>query len=174
MKDILNRFCSKDGFRPSISEPWSRGTYSYATNGHVICRVPRQEDISERDDAPGAVDKMFDIPAPAEWFPLADMKIPKEKMVECSECEDGKIQHEECQDCDGHTCENCNGTGKVSQAMTPVAVGNTHFQGVYLRILKDLPDCKLGPHADLMGCAVFMFDGGDGLLMPMKAFEGRE
>jgi hypothetical protein len=201
MIEILKKFCSDDATRVNVATPWSKGEHSYATNGHILIRVPRLEDVPERDDAPGAVDKMFDIPAPAEWFPLAEIALPDvalttektcpdcngtvgEEGADCPECDgagtvdfDNRFSDYEvdCKTCDGEgkikKCETCNSTGKIEvKSLNPVAVGGAHFQLHYLLLLKELPNCKIGPAEKPMGQAPFQFDGGDGLLMPMKPF----
>ena len=173
MIELLKKFCHDDATRTSIATPWSAGEHSFATNGHMIVRVSRLADVPEREDAP-FLGKMFPYADPAEWFALADIKLPKPKTVDCSGCDgDGEIEHEECADCSGHKCEECNGTGEVTPLDIPVPVGNTHFQLGYLLTLKDLPNCKIGPGpasplASLLKEAPFQFDGGDGLLMPIN------
>jgi len=37
---------------------------------------------------------------------------------------------------------------------------------------KGLANCRMGPNTDPMKQTPFQFDGGDGLIMPMKKFEG--
>lgn len=46
----LRHFCCYK--KPSISTPFSIGGYTYATNAHIIIRVPRRTDIQDRADAP--------------------------------------------------------------------------------------------------------------------------
>ena len=166
-KDDIMPFCSN--LSPNMFAPWSKGEYTYATNGHMIVRVPRLEDVPEREDAP-STDSVFPYKEPTNWIDFADIELPEKEMADCSKCNGDKTyHHEECPDCDGHDCEECDRTGKVA-IRQPVPVGNTHYQIVYLSILKGLPNCKIGPNADPMNYAVFKFDGGDGLLMPMKPF----
>jgi hypothetical protein len=172
-KDGLTRFCSTDTEDFNKHAPWSFGEHSYATNGHVIVRIPRLEDVPDAEDEwkKKSSKTLFDIPAPSEWFPLADIKLPKVKKVDCSECDgDGTVTHEDCPDCSGHKCEVCGGAGKEEITREPVSIGNTHYQLVYLRLLKSLPNCRIGPHTNPMDRALFQFDGGDGLLMPMKPY----
>lgn len=198
MKKTLAKFCKDDPVISSMATPWSAGEYSCATNGHILCRIPRRGDIPERDDAP-RIDSIFDIPAPKEWFPLADIVLPALviKEVICSDCNGVQGEDHVCPECDGrglvdftnsysdyevdckscdgegkiHKCEKCNGTGKVViENLQPVQVGSSHFQLRYLLLLKDLPNCKIGPAAPSLSlqAARFVFDGGEGLLMPMN------
>ena len=169
-KEELARFCSTDETRINIVTPWSKDEYSFATNGHLIVRVPRLVDVPERDAAPSG-DKLFPYKEPPEWVRLSDMEIPEAVRADCSECNGDKtIMHDDCSDCNGHNCPECNGKGEVIVDRIPVPVGTGHFQLAYLHMLKELPNCKIGPNADPMDHAVFQFDGGDGLLMPMKHY----
>jgi hypothetical protein len=196
MKDMLARFCHAENI--ILNVPWSRGVYTYATNGHILVRAPRLEDVPEKEDAP-EVDKMFSIPLPDEWFPLADMALPALEATEktCPECNGAGTKECECPECDGrgmvdftnrhndyevdcktcngegkiHKCDKCNATGKIAvETLQPIKVGASHFQLRYLLLLKDLPNGKIAPAAPSQSllAAYFAFDGGDGLLMPMK------
>lgn len=196
MKETLSKFCTVDPTRVNISIPWSKECFTYATDGSILIRVPRQDDVLEKDDAP-IVDGMFDVPVPAKMFALADMELLPLEIIEktCPECNGAGTEEHECPECYGegtlnfsnshhdydvdcatcegegkiHKCKKCNATGKITiQNMQPVAVGNAHFQLRYLLLLKDLPNCKIGPaRAEQFMSAYFSFDGGDGLLMPM-------
>lgn len=173
--NTLKKFCANGIDRINIQAPWSKGEHSYATNGHVIIRVPRLAEVPENDKAPLA-EKIFTVGAPAEWFPLSGIKLPKIKTMVC-ECDDnGMVYHEDCSDCSGHKCEECGGTREITVGEDkPVAIGKAFFQNKYLRLLKGLPNCKISPGADAESIAVFEFDGGDGLIMEVRVFgEGRE
>ena len=50
-RDDLMKFCGGND-RAGIATPFSIGEYTYATNGHIMVRVPRIADIPERTDAP--------------------------------------------------------------------------------------------------------------------------
>ena len=167
-KSDLERFCSDDISRPSLSAPWSSGDYSYASNGHLIVRVPRMVDIAESDVAP-KVAGMFDkhMVEPPEWFALSDIELPEMEIVDCATCEGGEESVHDCPDC-SCICEDCNDTGKVEEIIR-VKVGMALYQLKYLLMLKGLPNCKLGPTGEWTP-APFRFDGGDGLLMPMRSF----
>jgi len=45
--DDLKKYCSKDETRPYLHEPFSRGEWTYATNGHIAVRVPKLADVPE-------------------------------------------------------------------------------------------------------------------------------
>lgn len=166
MVEILNKFCSKD-VPAAIRVPWSFGGHSYASNGHILCRVPRQEGITEID-SPLDVGPLFSAPLPAKPYYLSDISLPEEERTDCSECHGtGETRHEECDCCDGHPCEECDGSGTVVKRAV-VGVGKSCFDSRYLRVLQSLPGCVLYPNDDPLKTAAFTFDGGDGRIMPMK------
>lgn len=197
-KGDLQKFCSRDKTRLNINTPWSVGEYTYATNGHVILRVPRLPDVPENVVAPKVVIEgdpasLFPYAEPPEWFPFDAIDLPKPETQPCATC-DGKGKNFECPECDGSgeveysgrkaswtiDCELCHGGGELDECVDcfgtgkftppkPIPVGGSHFNLEYLIWLKELPGCRVGPDADPLKQAPFQFDGGDGLLMPMKA-----
>jgi hypothetical protein len=51
----LRSFCArKSDCRYYLHQPWSRGNYTYATDGHIAVRIPRRQDVLDNKDAPGA------------------------------------------------------------------------------------------------------------------------
>lgn len=50
----LSHFCYTEDDRSYLKQPWSRGDFTYATNGHIMVRVPRRSDVPENDKAPDA------------------------------------------------------------------------------------------------------------------------
>lgn len=163
----LKRYCAASGStRVNIEAPWSTGGHTYATNGHLIVRIPRLADVPENPNAPD-IGKLFPYANPTEWFALADIVLPKTKKADCPECNgDGNFRHEDCPDCEGHKCDNCEGAGKIHK-MISHKIGLCLFDLKYLLLLKDLPNCKIGPGGELEP-APFQFGGGDGLLMPRR------
>jgi hypothetical protein len=193
-KDDLIKFCGgKDQVR--LATPFSSGEYTYATNGYVLVRVPRLADIPEREDAPAIdkVNKLFDH-YKGEYSPIPDVGPIKTKP--CPECE-GTGKFQTCPECDGSgivefdndyneydfTCETCNGkgrfadgkeldcekclgTGKIVETESVDAAGRK-YDKKYLLMLKKLPNCKLAVGKEL-DPAHFIFDGGDGIIMPMR------
>ena len=179
MIEILKKFCSENLTRTNMTTPWSTGTYSYATNGHMIVRVPRLAEVPERDDAP-PTDYLFPYKEPPEWIPLSTIAMPDiapetektcpdcngavgDEGADCPECDgDGIVEFDneysdyeiDCKTCNGEgkvkECETCNSTGKIKvKSLNPVAVGGEHFQLNYLLTLKSLPNCKIGPNPAL-------------------------
>lgn len=156
--DDLVKFASKDETRFNINRPWSDGGYSYATTGHILIRVPRMEGIPENENVPKPIDKMFPSKEPTVWLPIIGMELPPSKEEKCPICKGkGKYYRETCFECNGE---------KTFRVPVPVPVGESHFDIHYLSLLAALPNCRIAP--DGIGQALFRFDGGDGLLMPMN------
>lgn len=70
------------------------------------------------------------------------------------------------QDIPGHICDDCDGTGKIYQD-TPVLIGGTVLSLRYLSMLGELPECRIGIIDDTKA-VLFQFNGGNGLVMPMR------
>jgi hypothetical protein len=192
-KEDLMKFCSDtDTDRFNLSVPWSIGDFTYASNGHIIVRVPRLADIES--NAGPKVDDLFHADPPA-WFHLSGLSLPEIEIKECSTC-GGKGKDCECPECNGageiefdnmrsrytvecltcggfgnikDDCLDCSGKGTIEiEKPYPFKIGTSHFQVIYLRWLAELPNCSIGPSPDPLKPAPFRFDGGDGLLMPMR------
>lgn len=161
----LMKFCDTDmqSSRSGISKPWSAGKWTYATNGHIIVRVPRIESVPENKDAPKgftgcqSLEAAFGI-RPRKWL---DLPTVMPKMEPCESClGEGKFKNT--------PCRGCNGTGQ-QQTHSRIDMGAADFSDVYLSWIAALPGSKIGPmkHDTF---AVFKFDGGMGLLMPMRRY----
>jgi len=183
---LLKQFCHDD--HHTLSAPWSLEEHTYASDGHIMIRVARLPEVPENDRAPDAR-KILPKAQPAEWFTLPDCKLPgledcptcngKGKDVECPECDgDGEVwlknsynEYEcECKSCEGSgqlpECPKCNGTGKL-YPNEGIQVGCAKFHPKYLLRLAALPNCKIGPMAPTE-TAWITFDGGEGVLMPVR------
>lgn len=56
MKIDLTPFCaSPEANRWQIESPWSRGKWTYATNGNIVVRIPRDPEVPENKLAPSAM-----------------------------------------------------------------------------------------------------------------------
>ena len=150
MIETLKKFCHDDATRPNIATPWSAGEHSYATDGHILIRVPRLEDVPERDDVP-APDELFKIPEPPEWFALADMALPAQESTEktCPDCNgataiEAKEEGYDCPECDGGgtvefdnrysdyevDCKTCSGGGKIKKCEPCKSAGKITTQNM--------------------------------------------
>jgi hypothetical protein len=164
LKNDLVKFVSADGEKHHIDKPWSRDGFTYATNGHVMVRVPVMADV-QNNEGPNA-EYVFKqaLPMPDTWVPIPDVK-PSD--IKCDECGG---QGRKFRDVDGITwereCDGCNGSGKIHPVETH-EINGVKFQVKYLFLLHQLPNCEISP-VDNKTPAWFKFDGGEGLLMPME------
>lgn len=195
-KQTLQRFCDKTN--KMLSEPWTFGEFSYATNGRIMVRVPNLPDVPEGDFLNEKAAVLFDElnhgDIDHELTPLPPLPpVQKDKCIACGgtgkvdvcpECGgDGDVRFENsysdyvvsCDTClgkgvipgDGEACDDCDGTG-IKPEYTRIPIGRTGFALRYLRLLKNtLPNVKIAPIYPTAAC-YFRFDGGEGLLMPVR------
>lgn len=160
----LKKFCSNRNKRCAV--PWSRGDYTFATNEHIIVRVPRLSDIPEKEEAPDALILWKTVLISGDPVLIPD--LPSPIMVRCEDClGEPRVAIAEC--------EECNGTGMVRDIQNS-EVGGMFFADQYLELIKELPDYKFYPvkydfptgGSFRVGPSPFTFDGGDGLLLPVR------
>lgn len=184
---------------PEMCGPFSFGDYSYATNGHILVRVPRLADVPEWEALNEKAARMFDgLDFPALNAALVDIPESPQlapepcpfcsgtgKITTCPECEGtGEVGFENdfhCYECD---CLTCHGSGKVSgneslcgycngtgklKVTNPIEVGGTFFSSHYLNLMRDLLPGVKIAPTETEKANYFKFDEGDGLLMPMRA-----
>lgn len=159
----LSVFC-QSAINEHIKMPWSRGDYTYSTDGKILVRVPRRNDISENPDAPDA-EMLFREAKSAtkDWHNIVDIDIPPVQIVKCAFSDALDKKTGECPE----GCEDeCDGIGMVEK-FELVKIGQAYFQNRLLYKLQSLSNCKLGITGKLT-TAVFNFDGGTGLLMPCQ------
>jgi hypothetical protein len=167
-KEILEKFCDPENARYHIDKPWSIDDVSLATDGKILIRVPRLQDVPECGDAPGALHIFNDNPPPSDngqW----------QSLPSCKEC-DGKAQHIFKTEFNEYTCpcKTCRGTGmdiseEDVQNLMVITIGPMKFQTKYLALIKMLPNAMIYPNDDLEKPSWFRFDSGDGLIMPVRA-----
>lgn len=170
---ILREFCNGDERRPITCRPWSVGDYSYATNGHIIVRIPRIADVPPPDDAKiektaQQIDEWLAKLADAKRDPVPRLDIPKGKSWRCDKC-DGRGTEHDCRDC-GCECDECDGTGTCHQTVM-VAWRGTHINRNMWRLIAALPGSTIAaspPLPPVMDHVSFAFDGGQGIVMPMR------
>lgn len=207
----ITRFAARDTERTHLSQPWSVGEWSVATNGHILIRVPRRDDIPENNKAPDLSKLLAQAAPQIDMAPIPDFPMPETKV--CRQCRGNKMMTS-CQECSGngyktcptcdHTsdCDDCDGTGQIRLAegepqewcqecdgdgvdwRSPsgetryvVIAKNTMIQLRYAAWIKSLPGHRisLAERAKDDGRPLpFTFDGGDGLLMPVRYSKPRE
>ncbi len=194
----LQWFCAQaSDEREFLRKPFRRGAFVYATNGHIGVRVLGdgiKADEIPPDKLP-SLEVLFDRPPPSALVdfptvPLAAKCVSCKgkrtvRLGSCEDCNgDGTFfhgQHEyDCKHCDGdgwtddysdgatvedRPCGNCNGLGRIGARHVVAAAG---FQQVYLNWIARLPGPVLFAAGGPEDSAAFAFDGGNGVLMPMR------
>ena len=171
-KEELQKFCFMGEGKDKIKVPWTDGGFTYATDGHICIKVPALSDIPIEPNPVNAEKVFRESQQPSEWFPVprvAKPKIPKETV--CSDCEgSGKDDDNRCPVC-GHImdCPECEGTGKVKEGILPryLQIGHQSFDEKYLYMIQGFPNVKIGPATGKIAARI-KFDGGEGLLLPVK------
>lgn len=116
---VLQQFCARDPFRSWMAAPFSRGAYTWATDGKIMVRTPRLADVPEHLDAPAAETVWREAPS-TQWRQPLLRKLPDLKMVGCDVC-DGRGTKHECPGCECK-CSECNGAGELEE-LQAVTIG---------------------------------------------------
>lgn len=143
--------------------------------------------------------RVFAERAFAELKPLSALMTGSQpEKSPCKACCDGGKNESarECNECDGdgqfhhgsHTyeCRECGGSGKKANAASiPIVcsvcrgcgdgnfnfqVGNQKYNGRLLKLIEDLPNVKIECEVENFDTAKFVFDGGEGRLMPCRGW----
>lgn len=191
-QDDLMKFC--DLSYEKTKTPFSSGNYTYATNGHLLVRVNRLSDVPERSDAP-PLDEIYKYfcnqNVHDEHISIPCFDSPAKKI--CSEC-GGAGKDYSCPECEGTgivdlendyneyqaDCKSCLGTKIISGVCTicdgvgyyflheSYPIGDQFYNKHYLALIRALPGCAFAAGRNMKEPGHFTFDGGAGLLMPMK------
>lgn len=169
---ILRGFCAGDERRPITCRPWSVGEYSYATNGLIIVRVPRLVDVPPPDDqkiekTAAQIDEWLQKLEATTRTPVPRFEVPKGKSWTCDKCEGRGTEHD-CPDCNCE-CDECEG-GTCHQPVM-VAWRGTYISRDMWRLIAALPGSQIAaspPLPPIMDHVSFAFDGGVGIVMPMR------
>lgn len=197
----LQKFCDTNTYHEAygITEPFSRGEWTYATNLHICVRIPRISAITHEASVSKSAEKLFaDAKArTAVWQPLPDFEL---KRFVCNTC-GGTGYMQRCSACDhleykcfngeskickqyddycvkgcakdaelSFKCEDCDGSGEIKlpgKYIVQGSNGTTQISAIYLDMIKDLPNVMIAPYDETSGF-LFRFDGGEGMLMPMR------
>lgn len=176
----LKQFCADadaEPWRADISVPFSCGGFTYATNGRLAIRVAAVSEVLEANDTQApkveTLCKAFEGASSQTVTPFAGRLPTPLPMIECDECNgEGKPDHD-CPTCEC-SCEECDGLGKVSQRRR-IRFDGFDIDEKYLRMLASLPSLAIGAPPTEKDPVLFHFDGGIGLIMPMRSsvvFEG--
>ena len=123
----LAKFCGAG----KLALPFTRGAYTWATDGRLMVRVPADAGIPDNPAAPDAAKVFGREWAPGEWLPVPFATPPDSE--ECAYCHGDGVR--ECDMGHQHDCDYCDGTGKVTPIET-ITVGNAHYQRRYLALIQ--------------------------------------
>lgn len=191
---MLRMFCSNDETSETLNNPFNDGDYTYATNGHILIRVPRRAEYDQNKAVKNineavqftAVpeEKWIDTPDPCDTIKTEPCNMCKGtgKLARCPDCKgQGEVQWESdygyeyedtCRMCNGRgridgICEDCAGTGKITTERNIEICGRL-LNGKLLSILRELPGLKIAPDAvENLKPIPFKCDGGEGVIMQM-------
>jgi hypothetical protein len=167
----LQQFCSRDETRFYIMRPWRRGSWTYATDGHICVRVDAIEGDEEQPKAPEA-EGVFGKHSDPRFAPLR-VRLPAPRRRKCEACGGLGFWKDEPYTGLNMTCSLCDGE-KTIEARQSVSIAGVYFQSKYIAQIAALPEAEFptNPIVDssLAGTPCpFRFAGGTGALMPMRS-----
>lgn len=117
-------FCSVDTTRSGLVHPFTRGAYTYASDGRIMVRVSAMSDVETHPESPADLESV--IPDRVNYRPAAlpdGWHVFQAKQETCDECEGSGLANVACTNCNGagewfddeagshHHCRPCHGTG---------------------------------------------------------------
>lgn len=146
-------FCYTGDDRYFLKQPWTRGDFTYATDGRIIIRVPARADIPEQPSAPDIHPKDFpfqhaQIPS-SEWFGIPE-SLPASERINCTYCKSKGIRYRHGDETTQVPCDECDGQGWYLSAVGVYfrrQARSVKFSEIYLAILQKLPDVRIAPFA---------------------------
>ena len=170
----LRDFCDQsDGaIRYKIDKPWSKGVYTYATNGYICICVPRDYTVPKRKESPNVEKLLSEVQAKGEpeWVDVPPHKIIRKP---CRECKGAGYVDYDLNPCsaDAKNAEKCgceqgyrlSGYAKIRGPKEEIAIASR-----YLTLIASLPGAKIGANGGERDPVRFKFDGGEGLVMPIR------
>ncbi|MBR0871176.1 hypothetical protein JQ633_12465 [Bradyrhizobium tropiciagri] len=160
----IQSFCAgPEQRRIVLQSPFTRGAYTYATDGHILIRVDRL-DSAPIDDKIAAEKVLIGLDA-ATFAPVGTIVLAaKMPAQECNACEGRGTEHD-CPRCECQ-CEACGGRGSIDPERTvSVDFAGAIFALKYVRQLLSLPNVEIAFETATPGPLLFRFDGGVGALM---------
>ena len=171
----LRDFCyqSDGAIRYKIDKPWSKGVYTYATNGHICIRVPRDAAVPERKESPNA-ERLFSeahVRGEPEWSDIPPHKIKRKRCDQCNgtgyyidyDLTSCSADTENAEKCGCEQGYRLSGYAKIRGPKGEVAIASK-----YLALIASLPGAKIGATGGESDTVLFKFDGGEGLVMPVR------
>ena len=158
----LQQFCGiETEIREWMLKPWSHGGRTYGTNGHILVRCNGDAE-PKAHRRPAKVPKKIDanIDAASGGTVAAIPALPP--IVVCLNCKGSGFDEES----DDWTCPHC----IHGYIPAPVWIGGSRFLLEYITKISQLPGVVFRTNGKNVA-AHFTFDGGDGIVMPIKETE---
>ena len=185
--ELVKKFCDPDIERYSLSEPFIQSDFCYATDGRAALRLLDAERYA--GDSAGKLPDMErefvkrGSTSSRGWrdWPEANYEIGKwghciycrNRWKECGECLGcGMIDPDRmCETCEGEgdiriECEKCRGL-RHYDLPNRQKLDSRAIAPQYHHLISQLPNVRYLP-GDTEECVTFRFDGGSGLLMPLR------
>lgn len=160
----LQKFCAdedREPFRDYLHTPFVFGEYSYATNGHIMVRVPKISGMRVQTK-----EGEWDVPLngfeTAQYGALLHKPCPPPPDP-CVACEGRGTEHD-CPDCEC-TCTTCHGVGTPRISTT---IRGGIFDLRYVEMMLALPEVLIQMDRTGEAPLLFNFNGGIGAIMPMR------
>lgn len=164
----LQPFCLTGKFRPYLNRPFNSAGHTYATNGHIMVRVPAIDGVAGCDYAL-MEERVVETFSNTQKTAIAQMKLMSIIRIAtdkyCHECGGSGVEHE-CPNC-ACRCDSCSSTGKAPDKWAVVKIGGAVFNGEYVAMMQKFGAVTIGPSKKDSPLS-FYFDGGEGLLMELK------
>lgn len=167
----LKPFCDPDSVCYALVTPWNSGGWTYATDGHVLVRIPTGDPDTSDDKRRPAI--------PQEWFATERewkwTTWPKRRR--CQECGGAGDRQTKCDHCSAASrkrCADCDGTGLITLDCrcreTGKEICGVKISDHYAWLIGRLPgvECHVNdaPYPDgERGFLILRFDGGEGVIV---------
>jgi hypothetical protein len=163
--ELLKTFCGTDENRAILHHPSSQDEFTYATDARVIVQVPRMAEVPQVEGFPKCDSVMAEWKQEGHWRNIVVAEIPPVEEKECDTC-NGTGDHD-CGCGTPHPCGDCEGSGKDYPLQT-VKIGGAWLNCIFVRKMLALPNLEFNYTGKPTEARSFRFDGGIGLIMPMK------
>lgn len=168
--EILEKFCSKTLLGQSRTDyPWSDGNYTYATDNCLLIRVPRIQSIPENESAPKVENIFINNPPGKDAYPIP-LYNPN-SVWDCNECQGtGRVLWHNGIHSYEAECAGCFGKKQLVKYENVYIAKSQVSQHYIDLIITYLPSTLFYPR-DPSDPIFFKFNGGDGILLPMKPID---
>lgn len=166
--ETLKQFVSVDPVRLSTTEPWIENGKLFATDGRILVMTDLIDGFARTNTLPPPPNGKLVIadfpndPSAHKWEPAPKVERP---MVACGAC-GGRGTHV-CTCGNVHPCPHCE-SGKIVDKTKNREVGTRLIADHYLSKIATLPNCEVCMDGKEIDPMPFRFDGGIGLLAPIR------